>query len=224
MASNDNPFANPFGDTTNDLGSSGAWGGPVPSAAVVSSVNGTSSAVSGVSGSLRVGPRLITRSDPPRAAGRGQTLPAGPRQPPPAPAPARPQDDARLNKREELLNRREDELRRLEMELRSSGGNKSTKNWPPFCPVVHHDIAGEVPAQMQGMVRCGYFAFLVSPTGARAVLQRGRRRGPGAGLRPGGAGESGRQRFCAGTPWPPANPCAPLPPRRAWCSAWPGTS
>ena len=40
------------------------------------------------------------------------------------------------------LNRREAELRRLELEIRNNPGAKSTKNWPKFCPVVHHDIAG----------------------------------------------------------------------------------
>lgn len=68
--------------------------------------------------------------------------------------------EAELNKREAALNQREAELRRLEMELRSQGGGRSTKNWPKFCPVVHHDIAGEIPAELQRMVRGAYWAYL----------------------------------------------------------------
>lgn len=64
-----------------------------------------------------------------------------------------------LNRREAELNRREAELRRLELELRSVPGGKK-KNWPRFCACVHHDIAGEVPAGMQGTVRTGYYAYL----------------------------------------------------------------
>jgi hypothetical protein len=70
--------------------------------------------------------------------------------------------DAALARRERELNQREQELRRMETEMRNRGGGASNKNWPKFCPIVHHDIAGEVPAQMQGMVRCGYWSFLVS--------------------------------------------------------------
>lgn len=73
--------------------------------------------------------------------------------------------ESELNKREAELAKREAELRRMELELRNSGGGKSTKNWPKYCPVVHHDIAGEVPAELQGMVRSGYWAYLVSRDG-----------------------------------------------------------
>ncbi|GAB4814635.1 hypothetical protein N2152v2_001681 [Parachlorella kessleri] len=68
--------------------------------------------------------------------------------------------EANLNRRERELNQREQELRRLETELRNRGGSSSNKNWPKFCPIVRHDIAGEVPAALQGMVRCAYWAFL----------------------------------------------------------------
>lgn len=68
--------------------------------------------------------------------------------------------EADLARREADLNRRETELRRLEMELRNNPGGKSVKNWPKFCPVIHHDIAGEIPASMQGTVRSVYWAFV----------------------------------------------------------------
>jgi hypothetical protein len=70
--------------------------------------------------------------------------------------------ESELNKREAELNKREAELRRLELEIRQNPGAKSTKNWPKFCPILHHDIAGEVPAQSQIPVRRAYWAYLVS--------------------------------------------------------------
>jgi hypothetical protein len=69
--------------------------------------------------------------------------------------------EADLNKREAELNKREAELRRLELEIRQNPGAKNTKNWPKFCPVLHHDIAGEIPAQSQIPVRRAYWAYLV---------------------------------------------------------------
>ncbi|PSC72574.1 Secretory carrier-associated membrane 1 [Micractinium conductrix] len=68
--------------------------------------------------------------------------------------------EADLSKREAELNKREAELRRLELEIRNNPGAKSTKNWPRFCPVLHHDIAGEIPAQSQVPVRRAYWAYL----------------------------------------------------------------
>lgn len=69
---------------------------------------------------------------------------------------------ADLSRREAELNRKEAELRKLELELRNNPSTKSVKNWPKFCPVVHHDIAGEIPAQNQGFVRFSYYCFVVS--------------------------------------------------------------
>ncbi len=101
------------------------------------------------------------------SSGNGNSKPAGRR-------------EADLNKREAELNRREAELRRLELEIRNNPGAKSTKNWPKFCPVLHHDIAGEIPAQSQVPVRRAYWAYLV------------RRRGWGGG----GGGGGGSRRVC----------------------------
>lgn len=65
-----------------------------------------------------------------------------------------------LDRREAELNRREAELKRLETELRSGQGSSSKKNWPKFCPCVHHDINAEVPAEMQPTVKGAYYAYL----------------------------------------------------------------
>lgn len=86
--------------------------------------------------------------------------------------------EADLNKREAELNKREAELRRLELEIRQNPGAKNTKNWPKFCPVLHHDIAGEIPAQSQVPVRRAYWAYLVSPGGAAGGQAAGGMPGP----------------------------------------------
>lgn len=84
--------------------------------------------------------------------------------PVPAVAPAKDKGSSRSDgdvaRREAELNRREAELRRLELELRNNPAAKSVKNWPKFCPILHHDIAGEVPAPHQGTVRRCYWAWL----------------------------------------------------------------
>jgi hypothetical protein len=74
--------------------------------------------------------------------------------------------EADLSRREAELSKREAELRRLELEIKNNPGSKSTKNWPKFCPVLHHDIAGEIPADSQIPVRRAYWAYLVSERGA----------------------------------------------------------
>lgn len=43
------------------------------------------------------------------------------------------------------------------------------KNWPPFFPIIHHDIANEIPIHVQ---RMQYFAFasLLGMTSASANI------------------------------------------------------
>ncbi|KAI9081203.1 hypothetical protein K1719_036825 [Acacia pycnantha] len=38
----------------------------------------------------------------------------------------------------------------------SAGVTVDEKNWPPFFPIIHHDIANEIPAHAQ---RMQYLAF-----------------------------------------------------------------
>lgn len=66
----------------------------------------------------------------------------------------------RLEQKERELARKESELQKLEIELRNSPAAKSVKNWPKFCPIAHHDIAGEIPAHLQVMVKFAYWSFL----------------------------------------------------------------
>ncbi|KAJ0966003.1 hypothetical protein J5N97_027141 [Dioscorea zingiberensis] len=57
--------------------------------------------------------------------------------------------EAELNKREQELKRREDAAARAGIVIEE-------KNWPPFFPIIHHDIAKEIPIHLQRLM---YFAF-----------------------------------------------------------------
>lgn len=76
-----------------------------------------------------------------------------------------------LNEKEVALAQKEAELKRMEVELRAAGGGQKRKNWPPLCPCMHHDIAGEVPAEARGAVRAAYAAYLVGAAAAACGLQ-----------------------------------------------------
>ncbi|XP_078432416.1 secretory carrier-associated membrane protein 2-like [Wolffia australiana] len=57
--------------------------------------------------------------------------------------------ETELRKREEALKRREEAASRAGIVIEE-------KNWPPFFPIIHHDIANEIPIHLQ---RIQYFAF-----------------------------------------------------------------
>ncbi|GFQ06429.1 secretory carrier-associated membrane protein 1 [Phtheirospermum japonicum] len=57
--------------------------------------------------------------------------------------------EAELKKREQELKRREDAIARAGIVIEE-------KNWPPFFPIIHHDIATEIPIHLQ---RLQYVAF-----------------------------------------------------------------
>ena len=52
------------------------------------------------------------------------------------------------------------ELKRLEEQLRAAGANLTPKNWPFCCPVLYHNIAEEVPEDMQVCVTRCYYTYL----------------------------------------------------------------
>ncbi|XP_019152295.1 PREDICTED: secretory carrier-associated membrane protein 4 [Ipomoea nil] len=54
------------------------------------------------------------------------------------------------------LKRRERDIKRREDAVTSAGVPVNDKNWPPFLPIIHHDIANEIPAHSQ---RMQYLAF-----------------------------------------------------------------
>ncbi|XP_074566263.1 secretory carrier-associated membrane protein 3-like [Curcuma longa] len=57
--------------------------------------------------------------------------------------------EAELDKREKDLKRREDAVARAGIVIEE-------QNWPPFFPIIHHDIGNEIPIHLQ---RLQYFAF-----------------------------------------------------------------
>ncbi|XP_062152793.1 secretory carrier-associated membrane protein 1 isoform X1 [Alnus glutinosa] len=61
-----------------------------------------------------------------------------------------------LQAKEAELKRREQEIRRREDAVARAGVVIEEKNWPPFCPLIHHDIANEIPIHLQ---RIQYVAF-----------------------------------------------------------------
>ncbi|KAK6268834.1 hypothetical protein QUC31_012994 [Theobroma cacao] len=60
-------------------------------------------------------------------------------------------------KAKEAEIRREEEVKRKEEALARAGVFLDVRNWPPFFPIIHHDIANEIPDYLQ---RMQYVAFL----------------------------------------------------------------
>ncbi|XP_065031559.1 secretory carrier-associated membrane protein 1 isoform X6 [Musa acuminata AAA Group] len=61
-----------------------------------------------------------------------------------------------LQAKEAELDKREKELKRKEEAAAQAGVVMDEKNWPPFFPIIHHDIASEIPIHLQ---RLQYLAF-----------------------------------------------------------------
>ncbi|XP_055808459.1 secretory carrier-associated membrane protein 2-like [Solanum dulcamara] len=61
-----------------------------------------------------------------------------------------------LQAKEADLRRREQEVRRREEALAGASVVLEQRNWPPFLPIIHHDIANEIPIHLQKMQ---YVAF-----------------------------------------------------------------
>jgi len=61
-----------------------------------------------------------------------------------------------LEAKEAELKRREQELKRREEAAARAGIVLEEKNWPPFFPIIHHDITREIPTHLQ---RLQYTAF-----------------------------------------------------------------
>ncbi|XP_077243263.1 secretory carrier-associated membrane protein 1-like isoform X1 [Tasmannia lanceolata] len=61
-----------------------------------------------------------------------------------------------LQSKEAELKKREQELKRREDAAARAGIVIEEKNWPAFFPIIHHDIANDIPIHLQ---RLQYFAF-----------------------------------------------------------------
>ncbi|GAB2301150.1 Secretory carrier-associated membrane protein 1 [Dionaea muscipula] len=61
-----------------------------------------------------------------------------------------------LQAKEAELRKREQEVKRKEEAAARAGIVLEEKNWPPFFPIIHHDIANEIPVHLQ---RLQYVAF-----------------------------------------------------------------
>ncbi|PSS04761.1 Secretory carrier-associated membrane protein [Actinidia chinensis var. chinensis] len=72
-----------------------------------------------------------------------------------------------LKKRERELQAKEAELRKREQEVKRkeeaaarAGITLEEKNWPPFFPIIHHDIANEIPIHLQRLQYVAFTTFL----------------------------------------------------------------
>uniref|UniRef100_M1C1K9 Secretory carrier-associated membrane protein n=1 Tax=Solanum tuberosum TaxID=4113 RepID=M1C1K9_SOLTU len=72
-----------------------------------------------------------------------------------------------LKKKEKELQSKENELRRREQDLKRredaaarAGIVLEEKNWPPFFPIIHHDIANEIPIHLQKLQYVAFTTFL----------------------------------------------------------------
>ncbi|KAK8279118.1 hypothetical protein E1A91_D09G087000v1 [Gossypium mustelinum] len=61
-----------------------------------------------------------------------------------------------LKTKEAEIRKREEEVKKKEEALARAGVFLDIKNWPPFFPIIHHDIANEIPDYLH---RVQYVAF-----------------------------------------------------------------
>ncbi|CAH1440095.1 unnamed protein product [Lactuca virosa] len=61
--------------------------------------------------------------------------------------------EADLRKREEIVKRKEEAAARAGIVLEE-------KNWPPFFPIIHHDIANEIPIHLQKLQYVAFTTYL----------------------------------------------------------------
>eukprot|EP00270_Netrium_digitus_P002250 TRINITY_DN1253_c1_g1_i1.p1 TRINITY_DN1253_c1_g1~~TRINITY_DN1253_c1_g1_i1.p1 ORF type:complete len:271 (-),score=52.01 TRINITY_DN1253_c1_g1_i1:239-1051(-) len=67
-----------------------------------------------------------------------------------------------LTQKEKELQVREEQLRRKEQELRSREAalGIQIKNWPSCYPIIHHDIANDIPYECQGLMYAAFLSWL----------------------------------------------------------------
>ncbi|KAH7576879.1 hypothetical protein JRO89_XS01G0169800 [Xanthoceras sorbifolium] len=67
-----------------------------------------------------------------------------------------------LQAKEAELKRKEQELKQREEAIRKTGVVIEVKNWPPFFPLIHHDIPKDIPIHLQKMAYAAFTTFLDS--------------------------------------------------------------
>ncbi|KAL3509454.1 hypothetical protein ACH5RR_028855 [Cinchona calisaya] len=65
-----------------------------------------------------------------------------------------------LQAKEAELKKREQELKRREDAVARAGVVIEEKNWPPFFPIIHHDITNEIPIHLQKTQYVAFTTFL----------------------------------------------------------------
>ncbi|AEE33812.1 secretory carrier 3 [Arabidopsis thaliana] len=65
-----------------------------------------------------------------------------------------------LQAKEAELKRREQDLKRKEDAAARAGIVIEVKNWPPFFPLIHHDIANEIPVHLQRLQYVTFATYL----------------------------------------------------------------
>jgi hypothetical protein len=65
-----------------------------------------------------------------------------------------------LKAKEKELQKKEAELKKREEDARRAGVIIDTKNWPFFFPIMHHDIAADIPENLQWTQRLAYWTYL----------------------------------------------------------------
>ncbi|OMO65073.1 Secretory carrier membrane protein [Corchorus olitorius] len=65
-----------------------------------------------------------------------------------------------LQAKESELRKREQEVKRREEAAARAGIVLEEKNWPPFFPIIHHDIANEIPIHLQRLQYTAFSTFL----------------------------------------------------------------
>ncbi|KAL4309299.1 hypothetical protein GQ457_01G042440 [Hibiscus cannabinus] len=70
------------------------------------------------------------------------------------------QKETQLQAKEAELKRREEEVKKKEEALAKAGVFLDVKNWPPVFPIIHHDIANEIPNYLHRMLYVAFSTFL----------------------------------------------------------------
>ncbi|CAI0468468.1 unnamed protein product [Linum tenue] len=65
-----------------------------------------------------------------------------------------------LQAKEAELRRREQDIKRREEAASRAGIQLEEKNWPPFFPIIHHDISNEIPIHLQRIQYVAFSTFL----------------------------------------------------------------